>query len=117
MKNHATKFVFYHQLQVWIKTNNNNSSKLFKITIGGKHGAENCELVGLYILNGIKSKLNGIKVGIYRNYGLIAIDKNTSGPDITKIKKKIHEYVLDMTLNCIMVYDSITERFFCTLGP
>ena len=23
------------------------------------------ELVGLYILNGIKSKLNGIKVGIY----------------------------------------------------
>ena len=26
-------------------------------------------------------------------------------------------FVLDMTLNCIQVYDSITERFFRTPGP
>ena len=35
------------------------------LTMAGKHSAEICKLVGLYILNGIKSKLNGIKVGIY----------------------------------------------------
>ena len=36
----------------------------------GKYGAENCDLVGLYILNSIKSKLNGIKVGINKDDGL-----------------------------------------------
>ena len=29
---------------------------------------------------------------IYRDDGLIAVDKNTRGPDITKIKKKMQEY-------------------------
>ena len=30
---------------------------------------------------------------------------------------KVSIIVLDMTLNCILVYDSITERFFRTPGP
>ena len=88
----STKSVLSHQQQIWTNTNNSNNSKLFDITVGGKHGAEICEVVGLYKLNAIKSKLNEIKVGIYRDDGLIAHDKNTSGPDIKKIKKKIHEY-------------------------
>ena len=29
----------------------------------------------------------------------------------------VYTTVLDMTLNCILVYDSITERFFRTPGP
>ena len=66
----ATKSVLYHQQQVWIKTNNHNSSKLFDVTMREKHGAEVCELAGLYILNGIKSKRNGTKVGIYKNIDL-----------------------------------------------
>ena len=37
----ASKPVLYHQQQVWIKANNNNSSKLFDITMGGKHDATN----------------------------------------------------------------------------
>ena len=28
-----------------------------------------------------------------------------------------NQVALDMTLNCILVYDSITERFFRTPGP
>ena len=31
--------------------------------------------------------------------------------------KSLKDFVLDMTLNCILVYDSITERFFRTPGP
>ena len=88
----ALKSVLYHKQKYWIEANNNNSSKLFDMTMGGKHGAEICELVGLYILDGAKSKIKEIKVGIYRDDRLIAIDKNTSGSDIIKIKKKMHEY-------------------------
>ena len=68
----ATKSVLYHQQQIWMKTNNNNTNKLFDVTMGGKHGAEIYEIVSLYILNGIK-KLNGTKVGIFRDDGLIAL--------------------------------------------
>ena len=67
---YATKTLLYHQQQVWIKINNNKNNKLFSITMRGKYGAENCDLVGLYILNSIKSKLNGIKVGIHSDDGL-----------------------------------------------
>ena len=44
----------------------------------GRIGAEICELVGLYILNGIKNKPNGTKVGVYRDDGLIAIDSRVN---------------------------------------
>ena len=98
----ATKSVLYHLQQVWIKTNNNNSSKLFDITMEEKHGAEICKLVGLYILNGIKSKLNVIKVGIYRDEGLIAIDKYSSGPHITEIKNKVHEYANEIGIEIVL---------------
>ena len=43
----VTKSVLYHQEQVWIKSKNNNNSKLFDATLGGKHGAEVCEIVVL----------------------------------------------------------------------
>ena len=52
----ALKSVLYHKQKYWIEANNNNSSKLFNMTMGGKHGAEICELVGLYILDGAKRK-------------------------------------------------------------
>ena len=67
----ATKSVFYHQQQILI---NNNNSKLFDVTMGGKHGAEICEIVGLYILNCMRNKIKGPKAGIYRD-GLIALEK------------------------------------------
>ena len=67
---YATKTLLYHQQQVWIKINNNKNSKLLDITMRGKYGAKNCELVGLQILSGIKCKLNGIKVGINKDDGL-----------------------------------------------
>ena len=33
------------------------------------------------------------------------------------VKQNKKQVVLDMTLNCILVYDSKTERFFRTPGP
>ena len=60
--------------------------------MGGKHGAEICKLVGLYLLNRINGKLNGLYISIYRDNGLMAQNKNIRGPEITKIKKAMHEY-------------------------
>ena len=47
---------------------------------------------------------------IYKNQFTVAKIMNN-----VSISKMI--LVLDMTLNCILVYDSVTERFFRTLGP
>ena len=46
--------------------------------MGGKHGAEICELVGLYILHQLNNALPNIITGLYRDEGLNAIDKNVS---------------------------------------
>ena len=90
----AAKSVLYNQEEVWIKrkNDNNNENKLFDITMGGKHGAEVCELIGLYILQGLKTILPNFMIGLYRDDGLIAVDKKLSNVEIEKIKKKLHKY-------------------------
>ena len=44
--------------------------------MGGKHGAEVCELTWLYILEGLKDILPNLIIGLYRDDGLIAVKKN-----------------------------------------
>ena len=46
--------------------------------MGSRHGAEISELIGLYILQGLKQTLPDKIIGIYRDDGLIALDKSTS---------------------------------------
>ena len=43
--------------------------------MGGKHGAEICELIGPYILQGLKDILPNLIIGLYRDDGLIAVEK------------------------------------------
>ena len=52
--------------------------------MGSKHGAEISELVGLYILEGLKQILPNQIIGIYRDDGLIAMDKSTSNVEVEK---------------------------------
>ena len=44
--------------------------------MGVKHGAELCELISLNILQGLKNILPNFEIGLYRDDGLIAVDKN-----------------------------------------
>ena len=88
----AAKSILFNQGEVWIKSKNKNSNPLYDITMGSKHGAEVCEIVGLYIMSKLKEKTKLEKIGIYRDDGLIAIDKKTSGTEIEKIKKELYSF-------------------------
>ena len=44
--------------------------------MGGKQGAEVCELIVVYMLQELKDILPNLKVGLYRDDGLIAVEKN-----------------------------------------
>ena len=84
----AAKSVLVDKEEIWTKQSiSEKDNELFDITMGSRHGAEISELVGLYILQGLKQTLPDKIIGIYRDDGLIALDKSTSNVEIEKIKK------------------------------
>ena len=62
----AAQSVVYNDEQFWIK-NKDHGNPTFDITMGGYHGAESCELVGLYMLNEISKFLPKENIGLYRD--------------------------------------------------
>ena len=58
----AVSSFLFSEDQAWIKRNGGT----FDVTMGGFHGAEICELVGLYLL----SQLTLSSIGLYRDDGL-----------------------------------------------
>ena len=56
--------------------------------MGSFHGAEVCELVGLYLLDKLSKLLGKDNVGLYRDDGLAAV-KSTSGSVLDKMRKNI----------------------------
>ena len=56
--------------------------------MGSFDRAEVCKLVGLYLLNILKSEFGRNNIGLYREDGLRCFE-NKSGPDLEKIKKKV----------------------------
>ena len=77
------------------KTNSNDN---FDVSMGSFHGAEVCDLVGLYHLNHLSTIIDTESIGLYRDDGL-AIIKQTSKCNICKIKKQITRKLLDIGLN------------------
>ena len=61
--------------------------------MGGKQGAEICELIGVYILLGLKNILLNLIIGLYRDDKLIAIENKLSNVEIEKIKKKCTNFL------------------------
>ena len=49
------------------------SNSLFDVTMGSFDGAEICELVGLLILNHLRTRFGKGNIGLYRNDGLAII--------------------------------------------
>ena len=64
----------------WQKKNTN----LFDVAMGAYHGADVCELVGLFLLNNLGNKFDKNSVGLYRDNGL-ALFKNINGHLVDKI--------------------------------
>ena len=83
--------------------------------MGSFDGAECCELVGLYILNNIKSIIKSENIGLYRDDGLAAI-KGT-GPEVESIRKKVFtlfkdELNLKVTIECNLTSTDFLDVHF-----
>ena len=96
--NNATKSVLLFDGKIWSKKNPpTKDDALFDITMGGYHGAEICELVGLYMLNGLEKIIPNGKVGLYRDDGLAVIPMQ-SGSVTERLKKKLHSFAKSIGL-------------------
>ena len=68
--------IHYGQGEVWNESRNKNLNPLYGITMGSKHGAEVCGIVGLYIMSKLKEKPNHKKLQFIEvMVCLIAINK------------------------------------------
>ena len=76
----------------WVKKNSNT----FDITMGGYHGAEVCELVGLFLLSQLAEVIPKSSIGLYRDDGLAATTARPRQVDI--LKKKICKVFSDNNL-------------------
>ena len=74
---------------------------IFFITQGGKHGAEVCEINGLHVLKRLKYILPNFIIRLFRDDGLIAIEKK-GDVEIEKIKKKMHKFTKSISINKII---------------
>ena len=79
----ATNSFLFSKNQEWIKKNGGT----FDITMGGYHGAEICELVGIFLLSQLTDIIPAPYIGLYRDDGL-AVSSGTPR-QIEIMKKKI----------------------------
>ena len=82
---HSCQSVLCHNNSIWCKKNADSN---FDIAMGSFHGAEICDLVGLFLLNKITSMVGFGNIGLYRDDGLGIIEQ-TSGTHRERLKKKI----------------------------
>ena len=78
--------------------------------MGSFDGAEVCELVGLYLLNKIKSLLGSKNVGLYKDDGLAIIQK-ANGPKVDRLRKAIISLFKDEGLS-ITIDTNLIETDF-----
>ena len=79
----AVSSFLFSEDQAWIKRNGGT----FDVTMRGFHGAEICELVGLYLLSQLTDVIPLSSIGLYRDDGL-AVSPSTPR-QIEILKKKI----------------------------
>ena len=82
---HACQSVLFHANETWCKKNSNS---YFDLAMDSFHGAEECDLIGLYLLEKVNTITGLSNIGLYRDDGLGVIDQ-TSGTHRERLKKKI----------------------------
>ena len=80
---HSCKTVLQYNNNVWVKKNNHDN---FDVPMGSFHGAELCELIGLYMLEKLKGVFDEGNYGIYRDDGLAVVHKCTPGQQERLVK-------------------------------
>ena len=93
----ACKSVLCEQGALWCRKGVNTTNSLFDVAQGSYMGAELCELVGLFLLDGLKDIFGLNRVGLYRDDGL-AVLPNSSGFKVEKLKKQTHAFFRSMGL-------------------
>ena len=83
---HACKSILFTNDKVWVK----KSSDLFDVTMGSFHGAELCELTGLFILHQLRERFPDVNLGLYRDDGLGCCAAQP-GPARDRMRKEITE--------------------------
>lgn len=107
---HATKSVLVHNGATWTKRDNNSQDELFDVTMGSYHGAEICELVGLFMLDGLVKIIPGGKVGLYRDDGMAIIPKQ-SGRTSEQLIQKMHAFANNIGLRIELEPPSTRTEF------
>ena len=95
---HSRKSLLLSKNEIWIKKKDNPN---FDVPMRSFDRAELCELVGLYLLNILKSEFVGKNIGLCRDDGFSCFE-NKSGPELEKIKKNICKIFKDNGSNIII---------------
>ena len=93
----ACKSILYDRGNLWRKKRDENNNSLFDVAQGSYLGAELCELVGLFVLSGLKDIFGAGNVGLYRDDCLAVLPKY-SGFKIERLKKQTHAYFKSLGL-------------------
>ena len=93
----ARKSLLCHNNEPWVKRGESN----FDVTMGADDGAEVCELIGIFMLSLLSKHINKNHIRLYRDDGLDIL-KNTSSPEVEKLKKKFQKLFKEKDLDIIV---------------
>ena len=96
---HSRKSLLFNNTDIWIKKNGDPD---FDVTVGNFHGAELCELMGLYILHILSEKYWKHRIGLCRGDGLACFGY-ISGTQAGRIRKnviKIFREDFNLSITC-----------------
>ena len=93
----SCKSILHSRGKAWVKKKNQSEEQVFDVAMGSYSGAEVCELIGLYMLNGLSNIFGKEMVGLYRDDGLAAIPIQ-SGAKTEKLKAAVHRLAKGMGL-------------------
>ena len=86
---HARKTLLYDQNhKPWVK---GDTSYSFDVAMGAFDGAEVCEMVGLFMLQKLKTEITTADIGLYRDDGLAVLNK-CSGRKADQVRKQLQRY-------------------------
>ena len=81
---HSRKTLLFSENKAWSKRNN---ADMFDVSMGSLDGTEICELVGLFILDKLRSEFKNDDIGLYQDDGLAAF-KNVGARTSNNIGKR-----------------------------
>ena len=84
---HSCRTILTHGDQHWQKKANEDD---FDVPMGSFHGAELCELVGLFLMDKLKRFADTVEYGIYRDDGL-AVTRNCARTNLERTARRIRE--------------------------